>query len=114
MILSFELSMPSNNSWNGKWSGEGNLYAIVKNFGSSKTGESRGQEILNEGYFQYSFGDGWRARITVKKVSPKEAVKIGRKSKGFCGYDWMVNSIINDLKIIPPPRPGKETKNDIS
>ena len=28
--VEFRLSMPSANSWNGRWSGEGRNYAIVK------------------------------------------------------------------------------------
>ena len=29
-ILCFILSMPKNNSWNGKWTGEKNLFARTK------------------------------------------------------------------------------------
>lgn len=31
MLIAFVLTMPGKGSWNGKWTGEGNLYAIVKN-----------------------------------------------------------------------------------
>ncbi len=93
MILSFELSMPNVNSWNGKWSGEGTLYAIVKNFGRSKKADDKAQNILDKGYYHYNFGDGWSAGISVRQVDTKEAAKLRRKSSGFCGYDWMVKSI---------------------
>jgi len=93
MILSFELGMPNNNSWNGCWSGENYLYARVINFGRGKVANEKAKEILNKGYFYYNFGDGWGASVTVKEIDSKEAAKIRRESKGFCGYDWMIASI---------------------
>ncbi len=93
MILSFALSMPSNNAWNGKWTGESKRYIKTRNLGRSKTQNMRAQDILGQGNFTYDFGDGWRARITVKEVNGKEAAKIRRTSDGFCGYDWMISSI---------------------
>lgn len=98
MILSFTLSMPNNNAWDGKWSGEGKLYAVTRSFSS---GNKRAQQILDKGYFTYNFGDGWTAGIHVRKVDAKEAARIRKKSRGFYGYDWMVKSIILELKIEP-------------
>lgn len=95
MILSFELSMPNRNSWNGRWSGEGDLYARVINFGRTKKAETKAREILDKGSFYYNFGDGWGANVAVREVSSKEAAYIRRKTKGFCGYDWMITSIKN-------------------
>lgn len=95
MILSFELSMPNVGSWNGKWSGEGRLYAIIKTFSNSKKQTDKAKAILKENYYYYSFGDGWSAGIHVRKVDLPEARKLRRKTQGFCGYDWMVNSIIS-------------------
>ena len=48
MILSFTLSMPGNNSWNGKWSGAGKLYAKVINFGRTKKAIAKANEILDQ------------------------------------------------------------------
>jgi hypothetical protein len=93
MILSFTLSMPQNNSWNGKWTGESSLYARTINFGKSKKAAEHAQSILKTGYFRHDFGDGWAAGISVKEVSAKEAAMIRKKSDGFCGYDWMIDSI---------------------
>ena len=107
MLLSFELSMPGVSSWNGKWSGADNLYARVVNFGKTKTGEAKAKEILGKGYFRYAFGDGWAAGITVKEVDAKTAAKIRRKSKGFYGYDWMIESIQKDMTITPPSERGE-------
>jgi len=102
MLLSFELSMPGVNSWNGKWSGVGNLYARVVNFGKTKKGEVKAREILDNRYFHYSFRDGWSAGVTVKEVNAKTAMQIRRKSKGFNGYDWMIDSILRDMTIVSP------------
>ena len=99
MILSFTLSMPNVGSWDGKWSGQDRLYVKVISFGRSKDENDRAKEILDKGYFHYSFGDGWSAGVTVKKVDSRERERLRRKSSGFCGYDWMIRSIISDMKI---------------
>ena len=99
MILSFTLSMPNVGSWDGKWSGQDRLYVKVISFGRSKEQNDRAKEILDKGYFHYSFGDGWSAGVTVKKVDSRDRERLRKKSAGFCGYDWMVQSIISDMKI---------------
>ena len=55
-------------------------------------------------YFTYNFGDGWVARVSVRGVTPAEKRKIERNTKGFCGYDWMIDSIIRDGEILAEPR----------
>lgn len=100
MILCFELSMPGVASWNGKWSGEGSYYAIVKNLGKSQEAEKNAKEILSKGYFTYHWTDGWSAGVKVRAVDAREAAKARKKSRGFWGYDWMVDSIISDQEII--------------
>ncbi len=72
MTLSFTLTMPSNNSWDGKWTGDKRLYVRCINFGKSKKGTEKAKGILQKGYFRYSFGDGWVAAIDVKEVSGNE------------------------------------------
>jgi hypothetical protein len=98
MLLEFKLSMPNVGSWNGRWTGEDRYYAIIKNFSKSK--EIEAKQILDTGYFHYNFGDGWSAGINVRKVDSKEANKIRKKSNGFMGYQWMIDSIIKNNKII--------------
>jgi len=93
MILCFTLSMPGVASWNGKWSGDGKLYAKIHNFGKTKKATEKAKNILSKKSYGYSFGDGWFADVSVHEVDAKEAGKIRRKSRGFCGYDWMVTSI---------------------
>lgn len=93
MILAFTLSMPGCASWNGRWSGEGKLYAkTVQTRGRLK--DETAHAIAETGYYHYSFGDGWTAGVSVKQVDTAEARRLTKASQGFCGYDWMVDQII--------------------
>ena len=102
MILTFELTMPNIGSWNGKWSGADNRYLMFKTF-SKKEGERlmKNDKIRN---FYHYFGDGWGANITMKPITSLEKRKIEKVNKGFMGYEWMVEwmveSIIKNDKII--------------
>ncbi len=88
MKLAFTLSMPSVNSWNGKWSGEDRSHVIVKTLPESAASAIRGKS------FHYSFGDGWVAAVAVSEVDTAEAERLTKQSAGFCGYDWMIDSIL--------------------
>jgi len=92
MKLIFTLSMPNVASWNGKWSGAGKHYAITRVFRGKKS-EAKAKELIGSHY--YNFGDGWGASINAQ-----ELVGCAPKSDGFCGYDWMVESLINYGKIM--------------
>lgn len=85
--------MPNRGSWNGKWSGENDLYAIVIPFSNSKTGKLSAQKILAQSSYYYNFGDGWEASIKCREVDNAEARRIKKQTKGFCGYNWMIDSI---------------------
>jgi hypothetical protein len=115
--LSFELTMPNVGSWNGKWTGSDRKYFIIRKFENKtadKIMEGAKSYPLYEGIFTrtqvgstppikgyyYNFGDGWGASITVEQVDAKEANKRRKNSAGFCGYDWMVNSIIRFDEIL--------------
>ena len=89
--------MPGCGSWNGKWSGQATLYAILKKFGSQKA-QLKAKGFI--GNHPYSWSDGWRANVEVREVTPIEAKQIQKNSKGFCGYDWMVESILARGKIL--------------
>jgi len=78
----FELSMPSNNSWNGKWSGESETYTVIKTLPVAKAGALKSR-------YTYSFGDGWVAAVRVRGAAPRE-----RATNRFCGYEWMIDSIL--------------------
>lgn len=92
MILAFYLSMPNCASWNGRWSGEGRKYVIVKTFRGKKQTE-KAEKIRDTGYYHYRWSDGWGAGITVKQVDSSQAAKLRRESEGFSGYGWMVRTI---------------------
>lgn len=86
----FTLSMPNNNSWNGSECS----YNIVKKFGRTKKERAKVDGLLEKGSFYYNFGDGWGASIAVEEVDAAGARKARKQSQGFCGYDWMVTSIL--------------------
>lgn len=91
-MIVFELSMPRVGSWNNKWSGEGDLFV--------RTRDERKvpKEYWNEDFF-YRWDDGWTACVSTRRMQAKDAQKLERKSKGFCGYDWMIDSIIKHGEI---------------
>lgn len=97
--VAFFLSMPSCPSWNGKWSGEGRKYVIVKRFTTAKGGQLAA-EMIAHGSYWYSWSDGWGAQVSVKEVDGREAARLRKESNGFAGYDWMVESIMSYGKIL--------------
>lgn len=93
--LIFKLSMPGRSSWNGRWSGEENIYAIVKPIGRSAAAQQKADALISKRYFSHSWSDGWRASIEVTEADSAEVRRIRKHSKGFCGYDWMVENILD-------------------
>lgn len=100
MQVAFVLSMPGNNSWNGKWSGASNLYAVVKTIHGAKAQKKWTDQLALKGEFGYDFGDGWYANVSVGIVTPDKARQLRRDTKGFNGYEWMIESIERYGKII--------------
>jgi hypothetical protein len=88
--IEFRLSMPGVASWNGRWSGEGKNYVIIKTL-SDKAAEHLlcGGKSKAWGHF---WSDGWSARVTARIMGTGER---RLKSDGFCGYDWMVTNILS-------------------
>jgi len=105
MTLAFILTMPGNNSWNGKWSGDGKCYAVVRSYTGKR---AKRLELIAGHSFGYNFGDGWFARVEVKTVDASESRRLRKASQGFCGYDWMIDSIVEDGKIYGPMQPKPE------
>lgn len=101
MLVAFELSMPNKGSWNNQWSGEGRPYVRVRNISKKLAGECAIEEIIRIGTYTYRWEDGWCAAVSVRKVDSREAAKLRKQSVGFCGYDWMIDSIIQngDIRI---------------
>ena len=100
MNLCFTLTMPGVKTWNGTWSGAENLYARVVSFRGKKDIEAR--LPLAGRCFDYDFGDGWRASVSVREIDGREVRKVRKASRGFCGYEWMIDSILKDGRIIGP------------
>lgn len=96
MILCFELSMPHCGSWNGKWSGENDVHIITKT--DRDIGKKRCQELDGKSFY-YNWDDGWSACVHCRIIDAKEAAKLRKKNRGFCGYDWMVRSIVLNDEI---------------
>lgn len=92
-MIAFFLSMPGRGSYNGKWTGEGRPYVRVYSENSVP------KEYIGQS-FEYRWNDGWVAVVSVEKVDSKEGNKLRKRSVGFNGYDWMIESIINHGKII--------------
>ena len=86
-MIVFELSMPNRGSWNGKWTGDKKVFVRVKR-------ESLVPKELWNKDFYHHWDDGWTACVSVRRMPVKEARKLEKQSQGFCGYDWMINSII--------------------
>ncbi|MGX5099910.1 hypothetical protein [Enterobacter cloacae] len=92
----FELSMPNRGSWNGGWSGERDKYVRHRQLPLKGS-----PNVKNGSSHYYNFGDGWGANISVTIVDEVKAKNQAIKgSKGFCGYEWMIDSIVNHGKII--------------
>ena len=88
-MIVFELTFPNRGSWDGKWSGEKDRHIIVKkDFQVPK-------DRVGKSYY-YDFGDGWGASISVRKMNGNDSKyrQLKKKNVGFCGYDWMIDSII--------------------
>ena len=93
--LIFELTMPSNNAWNGRWSGDEKCHAKVLRVDEKKANELDGTSHI------YNFGDGWVARVNVCISSSRtETIEVKKRSAGFCGYDWMVDEILRFGRIL--------------
>lgn len=91
----FTLTMPRVNTWNNRYSGEGRLYA--------KTRRIKDHPNIKEGQYEYDFGDGWTACVTVEFVDRVVAEKARKKSVGFSTYGWMIESI-DRFGVIKPSK----------
>ncbi len=87
MFIAFTLSMPGVASWNGQWTGSGKKYVRVL------TIHKAAEEIVQGSPYRYDFGDGWAASVFAVEVDAKDARRLRRQTDGFCGYDWMIDSI---------------------
>jgi len=102
--LSFELTMPNVGSWNGQWTGADRKYYIIKTV-NDRYFKNDIQKLLEGNKksqsWYYNFGDGWGANVELQIIDPAEGKKRRKMSRGFYGYDWMVDSILRcgEIKI---------------
>lgn len=89
MAVVFELTMPGKGSWNGKWSCEG------ENFTRQYDEREVPKKLWGTKNY-YRWDDGWEACVSVQRMPIADARKIVRHSNGFCGYDWMIRTLIKD------------------
>jgi len=89
-LVEFKLTMPGRNTWNGKWSGDDRNFTLVREVDHMTAAQ------LDGGAWSYVWNDGWCARITSRCVLDRDQLA---RSDGFCGYDWMVDSILRYGKI---------------
>jgi hypothetical protein len=87
--VEFRLIMPSANTWNGHWSGEGHNYTIIKALTDKRAAALLESKPTLSWFHRWS--DGWCALVTARVVPSGSRVA---KSDGFCGYDWMVTNIL--------------------
>jgi hypothetical protein len=102
MLVSFQLTMPNVASWNGKWSGADRKYYVISNISKSFIDKQEHFKTLRESgkdSWYYRWEDGWGANVSVEIVDNKEARKRRKISSGFCGYGWMITSIIQRGEI---------------
>jgi len=102
-MITFELTMPNRGSWNGHWTGETKRYIRCRRECDVP------KEVWNKD-FTYSWSDGWTACVSVRKVDARSANKLMKISEGFCGYDWMISSIIRNGYIVSPSEEKQENK----
>jgi hypothetical protein len=68
-----------------EWTGVGRNYVKVLSV--------KNKCLANPGWYEYDFGDGWRAAVIVTEVDGKTARKLRKESDGFAGYEWMIDEI---------------------
>ena len=89
MLLCFELVTPeADQSWT-------KVHHLVR----STQATMRGEAILKQTPYIYK-QEGGTIQINVSQVAGQEARKIRNKSAGFCGYDWMISSILEHGEIV--------------
>lgn len=100
--------MPNRGSWNGKWTGDGELFSITKHYTDKRFEELNISKLLEKRNFYYCWDDGWGANVCVKEITPQEEKQIKKHTKGFCGYDWMIDSILKygDIRIVRQTNEG--------
>lgn len=94
--LAYKLTMPHANTVSGRWTREKDLHCRVQRVREANWDNVK--RLVGNTYF-YDFSDGWVAQIDVTLVNEKRAKELKRQSTGFCGYEWMIKSILTTNEI---------------
>lgn len=86
--VAFSLHMPGRGSWNGRWSGEGREHLMFMRLPDCLAKAYNGKS------WDYRWDDGWCAVVGARIVDAAEGKKLRKLNAGFCGYEWMVESIL--------------------
>ena len=105
-MIVFELTIPNVGSWKGKWSGADKRYIRTMD-------ERKVPKECWDKDFYYRWDDGWCACVSVKRAKASEAKKLEMRSSGFCGYDWMIKSIIECGCILTDAERIKNKRNEV-
>jgi hypothetical protein len=91
--VEFRLTMSGCASWDGKWSGAGRNYSVVRTLTAERATELNLLPMRPFGAaWAHHWSDGWVALVKAQIVPPGKRLK---KSAGFNGYEWMVSNIID-------------------
>lgn len=83
--VEFQLKMPRRSSWNGAWSGDKRNFSLVRELDAEDAAKLGGKS------WTYRWSDGWIACVSARVVIDRDLLAA---SDGFCGYGWMVDSIL--------------------
>jgi len=96
-LVEFKLSMPGRSSWDGKWSGDGKNYTVVRELSFEDVtrlfdGASDSADLAERRrIWTHRWSDGWCAMVTARVVPAGEELA---RSDGFHGYEWMIENIL--------------------
>lgn len=113
IIVSYELTMPNRGSWNGRWSGETDKFYVIKKYSDRFFNKNENFATLKEkksDSWHYSWNDGWGANVRAEIIDSTESRKRKKISKGFCSYNWMIDSIENIGEIKNSTERAKEKR----
>lgn len=97
-FLVFELTVPRAGSYNGKWSQADKRHILVRDVPITRY-RYKYSDFDNKTW-TYNFGDGWVASIKCTVCDRYVASEYRKISGDFCGYEWMVDSILNYDNIV--------------
>ena len=104
IYISFELTMPNVGSWNGQWTGAKKQYFVIHSYSNNNNRAFQLLEGNPSKSFYYNFGDGWGANVRMELIERKEVKQREKISSGFCGYEWMIDSILKNGRILIEPK----------